>query len=857
MSTTSVGQIGLDLKINSSNIRSQLKNAVNIPLKDTNKIVSGSLTGSFKKFGKAVVAAFAVKKVVQFSKACIDLGSDLAEVQNVVDVTFGKGAKTINSWAKTTAKAYGVSELSAKKYSGTMGAMLKSMGLTSDKALDMSMNLTGLAGDLASFYNLDTDEAFTKIRSGISGEIEPLKQLGINMSIANLEAYALSKGITKSFNAMTQSEKALLRYNYLLSVTSDAQGDFSRTSGGWANQTRILKLNFDSLKATIGQLLINCLLPLVKMLNGVVEATNRAATALSSFIGISNQASGGAGVVGSIAASTGDMSDNLNNAAGSAKALKKTLSGVDKLNVVGSSDSGGSGGVSVSDSASSITPTVSDVKVDSKATTAIKKWFNSLPKLNLDVDWSTVGANLKKGLSNVWKSVKNWTTCTLTIGINILNDIGLGNLITKLSELWQSFTNLTAVVSGVLSPALVSFYNVALSPLVKLLGETLSGAITVLCGLFDGLAGFISENEEICVAALGAITAGVVAFKAASAFKSVVKGFQEARLAIKLCSMEVGEANLAQAALNGTLKVGETIVALLTGKMKLSALAQGLMTKAQAALNAVMSANPIGLVVAAIAALVAGFVILWNKCEGFRNFWIGLWEGIKTAVGVVVEWVKENWQTMLLFLVNPLAGIFQYCYDHFEGFRNFVDGIISKVSGYFSGLWQSIKDGAKSAWDFLNNNILSPIKETVKTFINGIIKGLNVLIKGLNLLQFDVPDWVPVMGGKKWGFNIPKIPMLAQGGYVEANTPQLAIIGDNKHEGEIVAPESKITEAVMAAIGPLVAEMRALIAAVSRGGSGSGGQTIKLYVDGKQLFEWFVKYNNSVVRQTGKSPLKT
>lgn len=118
-------------------------------------------------------------------------------MQNVVDVTFGQGASKINAWAKTTASAFGISELSAKQYSGTMGAMLKSMGLTTDASLNMSQKITELAGDLASFYNLDVDDAFTKIRSGISGETEPLKQLGINMSVANLEAYAMSKGITK------------------------------------------------------------------------------------------------------------------------------------------------------------------------------------------------------------------------------------------------------------------------------------------------------------------------------------------------------------------------------------------------------------------------------------------------------------------------------------------------------------------------------------------------------------------------------------------------------------------------------------------------------------------------------------
>jgi hypothetical protein len=140
-----------------------------------------------------------------------------------------------------------------------------------------------------------------------------------------------------------------------------------------------------------------------------------------------------------------------------------------------------------------------------------------------------------------------------------------------------------------------------------------------------------------------------------------------------------------------------------------------------------------------------------------------------------------------------------------------------------------------------------------------MIDDVNSLIRGLNKISIDVPQWVRDLGwtdATSWGVNIPEIPKLAMGGYVKANTPQLAVIGDNRHEGEIVAPESKITEAVNAAIGPLIAEIRRLVSAVGKGGAG-GGQTIKLYVDGKQLFEWFVRQNNSIVKQTGQSPLKT
>ncbi len=184
--------------------------------------------------------AYAVQSQIQ---QAIAYASDLTEVQNVVDVSFGNSAKIVDEWAKTTLTAYGINELSAKQYAGTMGAMLKSSGVAGEAVTDMSMRIAELSGDMASFYNLRAEEAFYKIRAGISGETEPLKELGINMSVANLEAYALTQGITETYDKMSQAEQTLLRYNYLMAVSADAQGDFTRTSGSYANQQKLLSEN--------------------------------------------------------------------------------------------------------------------------------------------------------------------------------------------------------------------------------------------------------------------------------------------------------------------------------------------------------------------------------------------------------------------------------------------------------------------------------------------------------------------------------------------------------------------------------------------------------------------------------------
>lgn len=341
MNGVNVGSVFFDVALNNRQFRRDIQNE--------GKFAEKSLGAVFGKIGKLALAAFSVRAITQFATSAINLASDLEEVQNVVDVTFGQGNQKIQEFATSSMTAFGLSELSAKQYMGTMGAMLKSMGLTSGAVETMSMDMAALAGDMASFYNLDTDEAFSKIRSGISGETEPLKQLGINMSVANMEAFALSQGINKSYNSMTQAEQALLRYNYLMSVTSDAQGDFTRTSNSWANQVRVLKLQWDSFKSALGSAFIAVLTPVIRGLNLLLGKLVTVANAFKSFVNLitggkaTQSASSGVSAIGAAAMEAGDQ------AAAGAKKAKGALAAFDELNTLSSGDSGGGGGATGSE----------------------------------------------------------------------------------------------------------------------------------------------------------------------------------------------------------------------------------------------------------------------------------------------------------------------------------------------------------------------------------------------------------------------------------------------------------------------------------------------------------------------------
>lgn len=309
-SDTTVKKLQVVLTGNTAQLQQAMNQAQAATDKATTQIQSGlnKVDSAFKSIAKAAATYISVRTLVNFGKQCVELGSDLTEVQNVVDVTFGKMSSKIDEFAKSAITQFGLSETAAKRYSSTMGSMLKSMGMSTDQAYDMSTTLAGLAGDIASFYNLSADDAFAKIRSGISGQTEPLKQLGINLSVANMEAYAMSQGITKSYSAMTQAEQTLLRYNYLLTATADAQGDFSRTSDSWANQVKILRMNFESLKATLGQGLIMALLPAIKLINQLMERLQELAEGFKYFMSVITGADYDAMAAATSTALTDDLS---------------------------------------------------------------------------------------------------------------------------------------------------------------------------------------------------------------------------------------------------------------------------------------------------------------------------------------------------------------------------------------------------------------------------------------------------------------------------------------------------------------------------------------------------------------------
>ena len=481
--------------------------------------------------------------VLEFGRQAFELGSSITEVENVVNVAFGNMADKAYEFASTAKEQFGLSELAALNYSGTMMAILNSSGVAQDAAAEMSTTLAGLAGDLASFYNISQDNAWEKIMSGMAGEIEPLRRLGINLSVANLQAYALSQGITKSWQSMTQAEQVMLRYNYLMQLTAQQQGDWARTSMTWANQLRLLTLNIQQLASTIGQGLIAAVLPALQALNALMSVLQRAAEAFRNFMyvltGYKPQSSGGivndlAGI-GDTASDLGDLGSagdtaagGLDDATSAAEDLKKALSvlSFDELNQLSDtsvpdastpssgSGGGGAGGLGGGSGLGGL-DSITDALGKSELPEAINEWAERIRDAFLDHDWDRLGEEIawgiNKGMQAIYDAI-NWEnvgpkitafTSAFTQTLNSLVDhidwnlmgktvgAGVNTIVNTLNQLIEGFdfTNLGSKLSEGLRGAIseIQWTN---------LGNLLGNYFMIPWNMFSGfIAQMAQENN--------------------------------------------------------------------------------------------------------------------------------------------------------------------------------------------------------------------------------------------------------------------------------------------------------------------------------------------------------------------------
>ena len=226
------------------------------------------LGSTVTKVGATMTAGLTMPIAI-FGKSAVSAASDMEENINKVDVAFGRSAENVKAWAETATESFGLSKNQALEAASLFGDMGTSMGLTQEEASNMSTSLAGLAGDLASFKNIDIEQAMTALNGVFTGETESLKTLGVVMTETNLKQFAEDAGLV--YKEMSQAEKVQLRYAYVMEMTKNAQGDYARTSDGTANSIRTMEASIENLRAALGEHLLPVITPIIQGITDLIK----------------------------------------------------------------------------------------------------------------------------------------------------------------------------------------------------------------------------------------------------------------------------------------------------------------------------------------------------------------------------------------------------------------------------------------------------------------------------------------------------------------------------------------------------------------------------------------------------------
>ena len=780
-----VGQINLGLNVNQSVFNKQIAGIA--------KSAQAPVMNAFKPLGKLIGSALAVGAIAKFTKECLDLGSDLTEVQNVVDTTFKTMNNAVNDFAMNAMKTYGMSETLAKQYIGTLGAMSKSMGFSEQASYDMATAVTGLAGDVASFYNLSTDEAFNKLKSIWTGETETLKSIGVLLTQTNLDQYALNNGFGKTTANMTEQQKVMLRYQYTMSALADAQGDFAKTSGSWANQTRILTLQFEALKATLGQGFINLFTPIIQMVNSLIGRLQVLANQFKAFteLFMGDSSGGGSGIAG-IASDATNAAAGLDGVSDSAKAAAKAcgLLSIDELNVISDTGSSDAGSTSAgTESADTGVGAIDQTQVETArgliydlldAAETVGKYFKDKFGANITTAFDRIGKPLWK-VRNIFREVfadcKNLAeplTTWLNGDFTVFTQTAIDSTGIIVSRLLDTFSTVFADI-----------WDCSVYPfLTKMLEDGLPRMTQFATGSTEALTEMFVQTDDLFNQAW---SEGAV-----PAMEQLTTIWTDCMDSLGACWDIYG-----QPALSG-LKDAFTNTGTVLGNVWTNII-KPVWDNFMVTTDAFRQNHLKPLVdecLSFIGELITGALSIYN------DFICPLVSMLSEVLAPVITDVLFN------KVVSVMSTIWGITTDVFTGFVKKIKGIVEFITGVFTGdwekAWQGIKDIFQGTWDMMVSGVLKGainlILSAINGMISGIVAGVNTLIRALNKLQIDVPDWITNLTGMEtFGFHLdeitaPQIPMLAQGGYVGANQPQLAVIGDNKREGEIVSPESKLLD---------------------------------------------------------------
>ncbi len=817
-----VGEVAVALALNTGGFDKDVSKSVKSTEKAYNNAFNGignAGSAMFSKLGKAALALVSVGAIVKFGRQALQLGSDLQEVQNVVDVTFGSMSESVNEYAKNAITTAGLSETVAKRYMGTFGAMNNQFGFTREQSYEMSKAITQLTGDVASFYNLTSDEAYTKLKSIWTGETETLKEIGVVMTQNALDQYALANGYAKTTAKMTEQEKVALRYAFVQDKLSLASGDFVRTQDSWANQTRVLTLRWQQFMATVGQGLINVLTPLVKMLNVLLSKLQSFANAFRNFtaslFGDANANAGGGSALTNINDGLSNIGTSATGAADSvadaAKKMKRSLGSMDELNVINTSKDSeiGSGSGGVGDLGSSIgglgdADVSSSVNETGGALSKLADKVKELIKPLQEIDFT----NLKNGLDKVKKSLEPITK-KMGEGLEWFWYKVLVPLSTwTIEDLLPSFLNATGgaldFVGGVLDwamPNLQWFWEQFLIPIGEWTGGIIVGTLNNIGDALSKVGKFLSEIAPTYDEVTGKLSFEKLGKKFSDFFEKIPEKLgtwlgNATGKVVKFFAIDIP--NAFNKFINETIpqkwnelkqKVWDFAIWLANFDWKqyvndlMNGLWQGIMDWCLDIYNKWLEFKE-----SFITAFCKVFEIN-SPSKVFMKLGTYLMEGLMYPFKTIGNWATEIKNKV----VNGFSGLYakgkEKGLELYNGLtagignlKSWASGKLSDIVNGFSGVWSKFKTIGENMWSGLKSAFSSKtlgLKVTYDTNVGTIKKAV-----------------YQALGLSGW----PKLSFLAQGGWVAANSPQLAVVGDNKREGEIIAPESKIYDQTYKAV---------------------------------------------------------
>jgi hypothetical protein len=887
------------------------------------------LQSAFSELGDTISEAFDVDNIEDFVSECIDLGSELTEIQNVVDTVFGSSANDVSEWSSTVISTLGMTESTAKQFTSTFGSILSLSGVSGNKLTEMSENLTSLTSSLASFYNYDYDEMFSKIKSGLTGETEPLKALGINLSEATLSEYLLSKGIETSYSSLSEANKEIVRYAYLMENTSSIQGDFTKTMYSWSNQTKVFEEQIESIKTTLGTFFTDILTPLLIYTNKFLSWINEGLTSLMQklvSLGILSED------VLNNSSSSSDYSAVLDTVTESAdeatKAVNRTISSFDELHTLNDdSSSSSSADTDLSNLLNSV-----DYSEAEAAEDAWESTFQNIKNMLIDL-WNTsdgydLGTKIATWLNEATESAIEWidndlipfikkvATIIATFFNGLLDEYDftqLGVLISKIIETIQTF--LSELITKIDWAQLGSDFADLIEGIFTISDNDQESIITrgfsiikkLVNRLIIAIRSFISEMDknDTWNDIATQVSDGINSLFGENGINWGVMGETIRNLFIRILSTiatTIEKIDWSQAG----AKIGRMLSNLFStdnnGDSIFTTLSDALANLINGLINFVSSIlDTPGLVDEIKQGISDFFTNLKNKLNE-NDTWNKLFSDytelkeiietfFKSAVGAVdwktviliaidaisdmmvygweilsvlfttlvasavvalgksgqelsealwdalVDYAKNGWETLQAFgdwIVEGIATdindyILPFFKDMFSTIKTDLSSLITsikekltavktwiseKLTGFKTSLFNvlsAIKTKLTSAWSWLKTNIFDKISSGVKTMLNAVISTINSLISKLNSISFTMPDW---LGGGTFGLSIPTLPLLAEGGYIGANMPTPVVVGDNKTEGEIVAPESKIQENVAIALEPYMSKIESLLTAL-------------------------------------------